>query len=79
MFLACIRFPHVQSGATGDEISGFVEFRNPFRYFNRHITDMKLYSWCFLSAACLDLSVQLAIVRLMPVGATPTNRCRLSI
>ena len=63
----------------GDELSGFVKFRKPFRDFNPLISDMWLYSWCFVSTACLDLSVRLATVRLMSGGAMPASMCRLSM
>ena len=61
----------------GDEFSGFVKFRKRFHDFNQLISDMWLYSWCFLSAACLVLSVRLAAVRLMSDGAMLASRCRL--
>ena len=58
---SCSRVFHISSLVLlGDEFSGFVKFSSPFRDFNRLIADMWLYSWCVVSAVCLDLSVRLA-------------------
>ena len=59
----------------GDEFKGFVKFKKPFHDFNQLITDI----WCFVCAACLDLSVRLATVRLMSCEVMPASRCRLSM
>ena len=76
----CSRVSHISSLVLlGDELSGLVKFRKPFRDFNPLISDMWLYSWCFVSAACFDLSVRLATVRLMSGRAMPASRCRLSM
>ena len=78
--VSCSRDSHISSPVLlGDKFSGFVKFRKPFRDFNRLIPDMWLYSWCFVSAACVDLSVRLAAVLLMSGGARPASMCRLSI
>ena len=78
--VSCSRVFHISSLVRlGDEFSGFVKFRKPFRDFNQLIADMWLYSWYFVSAACLDLSVRLATVCLMSGGAMPVSRCRLSM
>ena len=78
--ISCSRVSHICSLVLlVDEFSGFVKFRKRFRDFSRLIADMWLYSWCFVSAACLDLSVRLATVRLMSGGAMPASRCWLSM
>ena len=77
MFFAVV-FCQISSLALlGDEFSGFVKFRKPFRDFNGLIADMWLHSWCFVSAACLNLSERLETVRLMSGGAMSASRCRL--
>ena len=78
--VSCIHVFHISSLVLlGDEFSGFVRLRKTFRAFNRLISDMWLYSWCFVYAGYLDISLRLATILLISGGAMPESRCRLSV